>query len=135
MIRCKCGHCGYEIKTYDKFAGKRVLCPKCKEAVQIPPGEGGASPKPAAVIKFRCPNCDQKIGVPPEYGGKVVRCAKCKHRLRVPQAAGAAAHATPQDDMAALSTGQVRAGRGTKNISNPVSPVAAILSRLLLLLQ
>lgn len=105
MIRCKCGHCGYEIKTYDKFAGKRVLCPKCKEALQIPQGEGGAIPKAAAVIKFRCPNCDQKIGVPPSYGGKVVRCAKCKQRLRVPQAAGAAAQPKPQDDVAALRTG------------------------------
>ncbi len=105
MIRCQCGHCGYEIKTYDKFAGKRVRCPKCKEALQIPQGEGGAGPEPAAVIKFRCPNCDQKIGAPPSYGGKVVRCAKCKHRLRVPQAPGAAAQPKPQDEVAALRAG------------------------------
>lgn len=106
MIRCECSHCGYEIKTYDKFAGKRVRCPKCKEALQIPQVEGGASPKPAAVIKFRCPNCDQKIGVPPSYGGKVVRCAKCKHQLRVPSAPGAAAQPKPQDDLVPLIAGQ-----------------------------
>jgi ribosomal protein S27E len=105
MIRCKCNNCGYEIKTYDKFAGKRVRCPKCKQALQLPQGEGAVSPKPAAVIKFRCPNCDQKIGVPPSYGGKVVRCAKCKHQLRVPQAPGAAVPPKPQDEVAVLRAG------------------------------
>ena len=106
MIRCKCNNCGFEIKTYDKFAGKRVRCPKCKEPLQIPHGVGGTGPREGAVIKFRCPNCNQKIGVPPQYGGKVVRCAKCKHQLRVPQAPGAAAQPKPQDDLAALRAGQ-----------------------------
>ena len=55
MIRCKCNNCGYEIKTYDKFAGKRVRCPKCKEPLQLPPVEGGTSPKVAAIIKFSVP--------------------------------------------------------------------------------
>jgi len=102
MIRCKCNNCGYEIKTYDKFAGKRIRCPKCKGPLQLPQGEGAVSPRPAAVIKFRCPNCNQKIGVPPSYGGKVVRCAKCEHRLRVPQAPGAVPPAKQQDEVAAL---------------------------------
>ncbi|MHC4545933.1 MAG: DUF5684 domain-containing protein [Planctomycetota bacterium] len=106
MIQCKCNNCGYEIKTYDKFAGKRVRCPKCKEPLQLPHGEGGTSPKETAIIKFRCPNCDQKIGLPTKYAGKVVRCAKCEHRLRVPQAPGAAAQPKPQDDLAALRVGQ-----------------------------
>lgn len=106
MIRCKCKNCGYEIKTYDKFAGKRVRCPKCKEPVQIPQGEGGTIPKGTAIIKFRCPNCNQKIGLPPKYAGKVVRCAKCEHRLRVPQAPGAAAQPKPKDELAALGVGQ-----------------------------
>jgi hypothetical protein len=105
MIRCKC-NCGYEIKTYDKFAGKRVRCPKCKQVLQMPQGEGGEIPKERVIIKFRCPNCDQKIGVPPSYGGKVVRCAKCKQRLRVPQAPGAAVPPKPQAEVAALSAGQ-----------------------------
>jgi len=102
MILCKCKNCGYEIKTYDKFAGKRVRCPKCNEPVQIPQSEGGTIPKVTAIIKFRCPNCNQKIGLPPKYAGKVVRCAKCEHRLRVPQAPGAAAPPKPQGELAAL---------------------------------
>lgn len=106
MIRCKCNNCGYEIKTYDKFAGKRVRCPKCKEPLQLPPVEGGIRSKEAAIIKFRCPNCKQKIGLPPKYAGKVVRCAKCEHRLQVPQAPGAAAQPKLQDDLAALKVGQ-----------------------------
>lgn len=106
MIQCKCNNCGYEIKTYDKFGGKRVRCPKCKEPLQIPQNEGGTSPKESAIIKFRCPNCNQKIGLPPKYAGKVVRCAKCEHRLRVPQAPGEVAQPKPQDELASLKVGE-----------------------------
>ena len=106
MIRLNCSNCGQKIKTDDKYAGKRVRCPNCKEPLQIPQAEGRTRPSQSAIIKFRCPNCDQKIGVPPSYGGKVVRCAKCKHRLRVPQPHGAAAQPKPQDDLAVLKAAQ-----------------------------
>jgi hypothetical protein len=106
MIRFQCKNCGHKIKTEDKFAGKRALCPKCKTALQIPKPEGGTSPKETTIIKFRCPNCDQKIGVPPSYGGKVVRCAKCKRKLRVPQAIVKPEQPKPQDELASLRVGQ-----------------------------
>ncbi|MHC4694780.1 MAG: zinc ribbon domain-containing protein, partial [Planctomycetota bacterium] len=102
MIRLKCSNCGQKIKTDDKYAGKRVRCPSCKQPLQIPQAEGRTSPGKSTVIKFRCPNCSQKIGVSPDYAGKVVRCAKCKHRLRVPQPPGVAAQPKPQNDLAPL---------------------------------
>ncbi|MDH4239430.1 MAG: DUF5684 domain-containing protein [Phycisphaerae bacterium] len=106
MIRLNCGNCGQKIKTDDKYAGKRVHCPKCKTLLQVPQAEGRISPGQSAIIRFRCPNCDQKIGVSPDYAGKVVRCAKCKHRLRVPQPPGKPAQPQAPEGLAALKVGQ-----------------------------
>lgn len=81
MIKIRCGSCGQVIGAPEKFAGKRVLCPKCKAGINVPqiPEGGGAN-----LIRFHCPHCNQKIGLPPQYAGKQVRCAKCKNPLRVP---------------------------------------------------
>ena len=108
MIRVNCGNCGQKIKTDDTYAGKRVRCPKCKEPLQIPQGEGGTSPSQSAIIKFRCPNCSQKIGVSQDYAGKVVKCAKCKHRLRVPQPPGKPAQPQAPEGLASLRGGENR---------------------------
>lgn len=106
MIRLNCSNCGQKIKTDDKYAGRRVHCPKCKTLLQVPQAMGGTSPGQSAIIKFRCPNCSQKIGVSPDYAGKVVKCAKCKHRLRVPQPPGKPAQPQTPEGLAALRVGQ-----------------------------
>lgn len=36
MIRFLCKNCGQKIKTYEKFAGKRAKCPKCKHSLVVP---------------------------------------------------------------------------------------------------
>ena len=106
MIRLNCSNCGQKIKTDDKYAGKRVHCPKCKALLQIPQAEGRTSPGQSAIIKFRCPNCSQKIGVSPDYAGKVVKCAKCKHRLRVPQPPAKPTQPQTPEGLASLRVGQ-----------------------------
>lgn len=84
MIKIRCGSCGQAIGVPEKFAGKHVLCPKCKAGIDVPQApEGGGTEQPN-LIRFRCPRCNQKIGLSPEYAGKQVRCAKCRNILRVP---------------------------------------------------
>jgi hypothetical protein len=83
MIKVKCGSCNQTLGIPEKFAGKRILCPKCKASINVPPASK-SSTKQKNIIKFRCPKCGQKIGLPPQYAGKKVQCAKCKNPLRVP---------------------------------------------------
>jgi hypothetical protein len=81
MIKIRCGNCGQLIGVPEKFAGKRVLCPKCKGSLDIPQTPEGGNTN---LIKFHCPHCNQKIGLPQKYAGKQVRCAKCKNPMQVP---------------------------------------------------
>jgi len=89
MIQIRCGRCGHTVGASDKYAGKKVLCPKCKAGIEVPQTTQAAVAvvvEQPNIIKFRCPHCNQKIGLGSQYAGKTVRCAKCKNTLQVPQA-------------------------------------------------
>lgn len=106
MIEFKCSNCNHKIGAPERYAGKRVSCPKCKAPTQVPESVGKTGTQEPSLIRFRCPNCNQKIGVSPDYVGKRVRCAKCKNPLRVPQAPSQAAPPTVKDETAVLRAGQ-----------------------------
>lgn len=106
MIKFKCSNCNHKIGAPERYAGKRVRCPKCKAPTRVPESVGKTSTQEPSLIKFRCPNCNQKIGVTPDYAGKRVRCSKCKNPLRVPQAPSQAARSTVKDETAVLRAGQ-----------------------------
>jgi hypothetical protein len=89
MIQIRCGSCGHTTGASDKYAGKKVLCPKCKAVIKVPQAGIQAAAKKPDIIKFRCPHCNQKIGLSPKYAGRQVRCAKCKNTLKVPKTASA----------------------------------------------
>jgi len=106
MIKFKCSNCNHQIGAPEKYAGKRVRCPKCKTPTCVPkPIENTGTQEPK-LIKFRCPNCNQKIGVAQHHAGKRVRCAKCKNPLRVPQASSQYRRPTAEDQTAVLRAGQ-----------------------------
>jgi len=51
-IEAKCQACGVRFRAPDKYAGKRVKCPKCAAAIQIPAdGQEQATDQPAAEQK------------------------------------------------------------------------------------
>jgi len=98
MIKFKCSNCNHQINAPEKYAGKRVRCPKCKAPIRVPksvPNTGTQEPK---LIKFRCPSCNQKIGLAQHYAGKRVRCAKCKQPLRVPELQAEAVDSGPASE-------------------------------------
>ena len=106
MIKLICSNCNHEINAPEKYAGKRVRCPKCKSPVRIPQLVGQKDTQEPKFIKFNCPTCNQKIGVAADHAGKRVRCAKCKNPLRIPQASSQADSSTVKDQTDILRAGQ-----------------------------
>jgi DNA-directed RNA polymerase subunit RPC12/RpoP len=106
MIKFKCSNCNHQINAPEKYAGKRVRCPKCKAPIHVPKSVGKTGTQEPKLIKFCCPKCNQKIGLAQHYAGKRVRCAKCKNPLRVPQASSRAERPVVKDETAVLRAGQ-----------------------------
>ncbi|QDU76425.1 hypothetical protein Pan97_34740 [Bremerella volcania] len=42
LIRFKCKHCKNTIKAKPKYAGKKISCPGCQQAIRVPSGEAGS---------------------------------------------------------------------------------------------
>ena len=106
MIKIKCNNCNHQIGAPEKYAGKRVRCPKCKTPIRVPESVGKAPAQKPETIKFRCPSCNQKIGIAPDYAGKSVRCTKCKNPLTVPQTSSQSSPPAAEDKTAVLRAGQ-----------------------------
>jgi membrane associated rhomboid family serine protease len=92
-VSCSCGR---KIRAPRQYAGKTVLCPRCRERILIPQAgapeaRGLQKPPPAApakkpsgdVIRFACP-CGRRISVPARYAGRSGKCPQCGERVRVP---------------------------------------------------
>ncbi len=105
MLKFTCSNCNHKIAAPEKYAGKRVRCPKCKAPMQVPESAEKTIPEKSDLIKFRCPNCNQKIALTPNYAGKRVRCAKCKNSLLVPPSHGQPEHSRVKDETEVLKAG------------------------------
>ena len=105
MIKFLCSNCNHKIVAPEKYAGKRVRCPKCKAPTRVPEVSEKTDTQEPTLIKFRCPNCNQKIAVTPDFAGKRVRCAKCRNPLQVPQASGQPSHPVVKDETEILRAG------------------------------
>jgi membrane associated rhomboid family serine protease/DNA-directed RNA polymerase subunit RPC12/RpoP len=88
-VACSCGR---KIRAPRQYAGKTVLCPRCRERVLIPgtsepetQREKTPAPKPPGdgAIRFTC-QCGRRITVPARYAGKLGKCPQCGERVRVP---------------------------------------------------
>ncbi|MCA9187012.1 MAG: hypothetical protein R3E01_15910 [Pirellulaceae bacterium] len=87
-VSCQCGQ---KFAAKDGLAGKKVQCPKCKNALEIPvtgtpsrsSQEASESQKP---IRFRC-KCEHAITVKADAAGRKVKCPKCDSVLVVPRPA------------------------------------------------
>jgi DNA-directed RNA polymerase subunit RPC12/RpoP len=106
MIKFQCSNCNHKLGVEEKYAGKRVRCPKCRTAIRVPEPVEKKEIREQGVIKFRCPSCNQKIGLKADYAGKRVRCSKCRNPLLVPQASAETGRAAIKDETEVLRAGQ-----------------------------
>src|SRR5688572_10938183 len=63
-INVKCPR-GHMIAVAEKYAGKRVKCPKCETAVVVPGANGSAKAAEQGTVQSKPNNTDQTVKPPP----------------------------------------------------------------------
>ena len=71
--------CGASFSAPEKFAGKKVKCPKCDQPVAVKTGSDK--------IATKC-GCGKVLQVPKKLAGKTVKCSKCGNPVKVPGPSG-----------------------------------------------
>ncbi|HRU04799.1 MAG TPA: hypothetical protein P5137_03370 [Candidatus Brocadiia bacterium] len=86
-ISVKCS-CGKALSLPDSFAGKKVKCPMCGQAIQAPAAAaasqaGAAAPGAAgAKVRVEC-ECGAALSVSAAYVGKKIKCPRCSQPVLV----------------------------------------------------
>ena len=78
-IRVKCA-CGHQFGAPEKYAGKRVKCPKCAQPLVIPASSDAGST--TSKVAAKC-ECGKVVTAKPELAGKTVKCPGCKQPLKL----------------------------------------------------
>src|SRR6516162_6822273 len=106
--------CGKQFKVADEYAGRRIKCPGCGNALAVTTGpaapRAAATPAPAgpAMVRFAC-SCGKQMQARAEFAGKSVRCPACQTAIRVPggqEEEAAAIQAGPAPRRAAIPSRQ-----------------------------
>lgn len=74
--------CGQRLVAKKRLAGKRVICPRCKDIVTLP--DLSSADSTARHIVVAC-QCNQRFLAKSELAGKAVRCPVCSRPLSVPK--------------------------------------------------
>ena len=80
-INVACSACNHKFDAPSKYAGKKVKCPECKEAITIAKPKGGSKSKKIAV---KC-ECGKSFGAKPEWAGKKIKCPGCGKPVSIPK--------------------------------------------------
>jgi hypothetical protein len=95
-IIATCPQCNAQLAVGAENAGKRIRCPKCQSAVQVPDVEVAAPNPPVEVeaapaigsavdrITTTCPKCSANLAVGVEKSGMRLLCPKCQAPIQVP---------------------------------------------------
>lgn len=119
LVTCSCGQ---SFRAQPELAGKRVPCPVCGTALQIPAPSPPvpSSPKPPA-LAVTC-QCGRSFRAKPELAGKRVACPACGVALRIPVPGAAVAPEVEDDPL----------GLGDFDLANLGAPLPGATSSILL---
>jgi len=108
-LRLACPHCSHTLRAPEEARGRRVRCPACGEAFDVPRHDEGAAE--AGGRKARC-LCGHLILLSDATPGTMVRCPACRRRLTVPGAPPGASPAPSPASAAARPTPSAAPGEG-----------------------
>ncbi len=77
VVVANCPACHWRFAVPEKFAGKRVRCPKCTKCVTIPEAAHG-------ITTIRCQACQHTFAVPEGFTGEQIRCPDCHEGQALP---------------------------------------------------
>ncbi len=78
--------CGKQVAVPDKYAGKKIKCPSCGQAMRVPAAAGvtpQSTSKENGTIAVQCP-CGRSVAHNPSLAGKTVKCPGCGQPLGIP---------------------------------------------------
>ena len=108
-IHVQCGGCGAKFEAPEKFAGKRVKCPKCSAVVTVgersqrPSGQATApAEEETPLIPVAC-RCGKKLRVKAKLAGKRVKCPACGQAFTVADIQPAVAQPDGELDLGQLA--------------------------------
>src|SRR5262245_16397565 len=93
-ITVQCPGCGKTYAIDQTYAGKRVACKQCGQAMRV--GVAAAAPRGNTTMVVACANCGKEYTVASEFAGKKTACTRCGAKFRIP-AGGAAATVRSED--------------------------------------
>lgn len=70
VVVVACTGCQRPFAVPARYAGRRVACPKCHTAVDVPTGA-------RSMVAVECTACRHKFAVPEDYRGRQIRCPNC----------------------------------------------------------
>jgi len=82
-IEFDCPGCGTRLRSPADHIGKRVQCPSCKAAIDVP-SPGSDELDDVTTIRFACPHCKQPLEAESDMAGDEIQCPSCQSIITVP---------------------------------------------------
>jgi hypothetical protein len=77
MIKFACENCNIKLKISDKYSGKKIKYPECKNAVLVP-SVNSEMVKAVPTDTIKCLICEETIQIPKSMISDTIVCPSCK---------------------------------------------------------
>ena len=102
-LKIHCAGCKAALGIPEKFANKRIKCPKCGFLIQIPPAPVGndaqsapvpdtsgkktdepvSAPENKDLVEIKCRGCGRTTMEDLSLGDRLIRCPQCKFPIKI----------------------------------------------------